>query len=82
MFSQNSFKVIEILLQELWQLNEVKNYLIISDNYSDNLITYLIDTALSSAENFIGVSLINRRIEFRAKLVTAATEIGLKVCRQ
>ena len=68
MFSQNSFKIIEILPQELWQLNEVKNYLRTSDSYDDNLITNLIDTAISSAENFIGLSLINRRIEFRAKL--------------
>ncbi|WP_316353510.1 head-tail connector protein [Candidatus Trichorickettsia mobilis] len=68
MLTQNSFKIIEILPQELWQLNEVKNYLRISDDYDDNLITNLIDTALVAAENFIGLSLINKHIEFRAKL--------------
>ncbi|WPY00223.1 Phage gp6-like head-tail connector protein [Candidatus Trichorickettsia mobilis] len=68
MLIQNSFKIIELLPQELWQLSEVKNYLRISDDYDDNLITNLIDTAISSAENFIGLSLVNRRIEFRAKL--------------
>lgn len=48
--------------QAIWPLAEVKDYLRISHDYDDRIITSLIDAAISEAENFTNLLLLERRI--------------------
>ena len=64
MFKKNIFEVIERKDQEFWQLEDIKKYLRISNDYDDNLIKNLIDTAITAVENFTNLSIYNRHIKF------------------
>ena len=68
MFRKNIFNVIKLDQLELWNLNEVKNYLRVSHDYDDKVIKNLIISAVDSAENFLGLSLHQRRVEFICNL--------------
>ena len=58
-----SYLVKDIKAEEIWPLEEVKNYLRISHKYDDNLIQSLIESATEAAENFTGLSINQRQIE-------------------
>lgn len=62
--SHNKFKVLEVFDQKICTLEEVKNYLRIADNNDDILLDKLILAAIETAENFLGVTLIQRNIQF------------------
>ena len=64
MFKKDIFTIIESFPQKLWSLIEVKNYLRISHSYDDNLISSLIDAAIIAAENFTGLMLMLRSVNF------------------
>lgn len=61
---------------EIWPLDEVKNYLRISHDYDDGLLSGLLDAATESAEMFTGLSLHIRGLA--AKIQNAASSISLK----
>ena len=71
-----SYFVKDIKTQEIWPLEEVKNYLRISHKYDDNLIQSLIESATEAAENFTGLSINQRRIE--CKIQSAKSNFTLK----
>lgn len=68
MFKKNIFKVIKLDQARLWSLDEVKNYLRVSHDYDDAIIKSLIVSAVDSAENYLGISLHLRKIEFTCNL--------------
>ena len=57
-----NYEVIGTKLQEIWPLEEVKNYLRIAHDYDDALILNLKAAAIEVAENFTGLSLHSRQI--------------------
>jgi uncharacterized phiE125 gp8 family phage protein len=61
---------------EIWSLGEVKNYLRISHDYDDGLLSGLLDAAIESVELFTGVSLNIR--SFMAKIQSVSSSIPLK----
>ena len=71
-----SYFVKDIKTQEIWPLEEVKNYLRISHKYDDNLIQSLIESATEAAENFTGLSINQRRIE--CKIQNAKSNFTLR----
>ncbi|WP_341756695.1 MULTISPECIES: head-tail connector protein [unclassified Candidatus Tisiphia] len=64
MHKKNTFRIIELIPQTIWSLAEVKNYMRIEGNYDDELISGLIDAAITAAENFTKLTIITRRVEF------------------
>lgn len=62
--------------QDIWPLEEVKNYLRVSHDYDDKMICGLIDAAISEAENFTGLSLCKRKIKL--SVMSAPNTIELK----
>lgn len=50
-----NYQIISIEEQELWSLKEVKNYLRVSHENDDKLITNLIHSAVVYAEQFLGI---------------------------
>lgn len=64
MFNKNIFNVVEHTNTELWTLEEIKNYLRISYDYDDVIIKNLIISATEAAENYLGLSLNSKTIEF------------------
>jgi uncharacterized phiE125 gp8 family phage protein len=66
----------DIKVEEIWPLEEVKNYLRISHEYDDILIQSLIESATESAENFTGLSINHRHIEY--KIQSAKSDFTLK----
>jgi uncharacterized phiE125 gp8 family phage protein len=64
MFKKNRFKILELMPQKLWELEEVKNYLRISYAYDDKLIDNLIYAAITAAENFTKLSIAQKRVEY------------------
>ena len=71
-----SYLVKDITAEEIWPLEEVKNYLRISHKYDDNLIQSLIESATEAAENFTGLSIHQRRIEY--KIQNAKSDFTLR----
>lgn len=69
MFRKNIFNVTKLNQLELWNLDEVKNYLRVSHDYDDKVIKNLIISAIDSAENFLGLSLHQRNVEFISNVV-------------
>lgn len=58
--------------QEIWSIEEVKNYLRVSHDYDDKMISSLIDAAISEAENFTGLTLKEKKITI---LITSAQQV-------
>jgi uncharacterized phiE125 gp8 family phage protein len=71
-----SYFIKDIKLEEIWSLEEVKNYLRISHNYDDHLIHSLIESAKEAAEKFTGLSINQKRIE--CKIQNARKNFSLK----
>lgn len=63
MYKKNIFKVISLSPQDIWSLEEVKNYLRIEADYDNELITSLTKAAIIAAENFTNLTLLAREIE-------------------
>lgn len=63
MQNKNIINILETLSQEYFSLETVKNYLRVSDDYDNELISSLIDTAIIMAENFTNLVLLTRIIE-------------------
>lgn len=68
MLQKHISEIIEVMPQNLWRSEEVKNYLRVSHNYDDSLISSLIGAAIIAAENFTGLILTPRRIKFISNL--------------
>ncbi|QQV75162.1 hypothetical protein H6P87_00708 [Rickettsia tillamookensis] len=64
MFKKNNFQIIKIFPQEVWSLEQVKNYMRVEASYDDNLIVGLIDAAITAAENFTKLNFISKQIKF------------------
>lgn len=64
MFKKNNFQVIKIFPQEVWRLEQVKNYMRVEASYDDDLILGLIDAAITAAENFTKLNFISKQIKF------------------
>lgn len=56
------YKTIEIDRELIWSVEEIKNYLRISHDYDDALITSLSEAAIEYAENFTGEFINKRKI--------------------
>ena len=61
---KDTFKVIELIPQQILTLVAVKNYMRIEEDYDDSLISSLIEAAIVAAENFTKMSIVSRRVEF------------------
>ncbi|HJD66286.1 MAG TPA: head-tail connector protein [Rickettsia endosymbiont of Bembidion nr. Transversale] len=61
---KNNFQITKIFLQEVWSLEQVKNYMRVEANYDDDLILGLIDAAITAAENFTKLNFISKQIKF------------------
>ena len=68
MYRKDTFKVVELLPQQIWSLADVKNYMRIEGDYDDGLISSLIEAAIVAAENFTKMSIISRRVEFTCNI--------------
>ena len=64
MLKKNNFQIIEIFSQEVWNLEQVKNYMRVEANYDDDLILGLIDAAITAAKNFTKLNFISKQIKF------------------
>ncbi|ABV79570.1 hypothetical protein A3306_03615 [Rickettsia bellii] len=64
MFKKNNFQITKIFPQEVWSLEQVKNYMRVEANYDDDLILGLIDAAITAAENFTKLNFISKQIKF------------------
>ncbi|HJD67539.1 MAG TPA: head-tail connector protein [Rickettsia endosymbiont of Bembidion lapponicum] len=64
MFKKNNFQSTKIFPQEVWSLEQVKNYMRVEANYDDDLILGLIDAAITAAENFTKLNFISKQIKF------------------
>lgn len=64
MHRKDTFKVIELIPQQIWLLADVKNYMRIEGDYDDSLISSLIEAAIVAAENFTKMSIVSKRVEF------------------
>ncbi|KAJ6644983.1 NAD kinase [Pseudolycoriella hygida] len=62
-FKHNVFRV-TLIPQNIWSLEEVKNYLRLEADYDNGLISDLIDAAIIAAENFTNLAIISRLVEF------------------
>ena len=62
MIVKQSFLVTETLAQKIWSLEDVKNYLRITSDFDNELITHLLETSVKIAENFTGMNLIQKKI--------------------
>ncbi|HJD61875.1 MAG TPA: head-tail connector protein [Rickettsia endosymbiont of Columbicola hoogstraali] len=61
---KNNFQSTKIFPQEVWSLEQVKNYMRVEENYDDDLILGLIDAAITAAENFTKLNFIYKQIKF------------------
>ena len=57
------YKILESSEQNILTLDDVKNYTRISTNNDDKLLTSMVNSAISMAENFIKISLVKKTIE-------------------
>ena len=64
MFKKNNFQIIKTFPQEVWSLEQVKNYMRVEVSYDDDLIIGLIDAAITAAENFTKLNFILKQIKF------------------
>ncbi|MCC8419157.1 MAG: head-tail connector protein [Rickettsia endosymbiont of Glossina mortisans submortisans] len=64
MFKKNNFQIIETFPQEVWSLEQVKNYMRVEASYDDDLIIGLIDAAITATENFTKLNFISKQIKF------------------
>lgn len=64
MLQKNNFQITKIFLQEVWGLEQVKNYMRVEANYDDDLILGLIDAAITATENFTKLNFISKQIKF------------------
>lgn len=64
MFYKNIFKIIKRIPQKIWELEDIKNYIRISHNYDDNLIYTLLNASINAAENFTGLSITEKEVQF------------------
>lgn len=67
-----NYFVKEVIVDEIWSLIEVKNYLRISHVYDDLLIISLIDAAKETAEKFTGLCLNKKIIECKVQNTQAS----------
>jgi uncharacterized phiE125 gp8 family phage protein len=65
---KNNFQIIKIFPQQIWSLAQVKNYLRVEANYDDDLISGLIDAAITAAENFTKLNFIEKYIKFTCNI--------------
>lgn len=65
MYKKDSYQVTEIKPQDIFTLDEVKNFLRVSYDHDDDLINNLISAAIATAEEFIGITILQRQIEFK-----------------
>lgn len=56
------YKILNTEAQSLLHIDAVKNHLRVSHNYDDELIHRLIASAIASAEKFLGIGLLKRKI--------------------
>lgn len=68
MFQINLSTITEVMPQKLWEVEEVKNYLRVSSNHDDRLISKIIDAAITAAENFTGLTLLLKRIKYHCNI--------------
>ncbi len=68
MFDKEFSVIAEVRPRELWQLAEVKNYLRVSSNHDDELITEIITAAISAAENFTSLTLTPKRVIYTCNI--------------
>lgn len=66
MLKQDTFKIQKIMDQRIWTLAQIKNYLRISHNYDDELISTIILTAISAVENYTGMHFVQKKVEYIA----------------
>ncbi|HJD55614.1 MAG TPA: head-tail connector protein [Rickettsia endosymbiont of Pyrocoelia pectoralis] len=64
MFKKHNFQIIHTFPQEIWSLEQVKNYMRVEASYDDDLITGLIDAAITAAENFTKLNFISKQVRF------------------
>lgn len=74
-----NYSVVNVDINEIRKLDELKNYLRISHDYDDSLIQDLFQAAIEYAENFIGISINTKTI--LVNINNAAREIKLKYPR-
>ena len=60
--SNINYQITSVEEKELWPLEEVKNYLRVAHKNDDKLITSLITAAITSAEQFLGVTFFVSKI--------------------
>ncbi|NRB10790.1 MAG: phage gp6-like head-tail connector protein [Rickettsiaceae bacterium] len=58
------YKILAIEKPEIWSLDEIKNYLRVTHDYDNNLITNLLNASIMMAENFTKQNLWQRQVEF------------------
>jgi uncharacterized phiE125 gp8 family phage protein len=66
MQKKDKLSILKIIDQRIWSLDAIKNYMRISHDYDDELICGLINTAITSAENFTALSLKIRQVELKS----------------
>ncbi len=65
MINEQSFNILEVTEQKIWNLGAVKNYLRISSDFDDELLSHLLETSVKAAENFIGINLTYKKISMK-----------------
>jgi hypothetical protein len=63
MYQNYSYRILKQEDQNIFDLNQIKNYIRISIDYDDNMLLSMLDGVIQIAENFIKLSLVNRVIE-------------------
>jgi uncharacterized phiE125 gp8 family phage protein len=58
------FKILEFFDQDFINIEDVKNYLKISSDDDDKIIKQFLDSAIESCENYSGLNLISKKIEY------------------
>lgn len=71
-----SHKILNIAQQELFRLEEVKNYLRISHDYDDIWISEIINCAIAASETFIRKHILPRRIHSKfSRIINYSLEL-------
>lgn len=59
------YQILSVNTQEIFELSAIKNYLRISHDYDDPWLLELVECAICSAEKFLRISIIARKIKIR-----------------
>jgi uncharacterized phiE125 gp8 family phage protein len=62
MYNNINYKILSIEDREIWSLEEVKNYLRVVHKNDDKLIAGLINSAVITAEQFLGISFFTKKV--------------------